>query len=192
VLYDQAQHIPTARLAEDVLMITMGGLSKNYRIAGFRAGWMVLSGPKHHASNYIDGLNILASMRLCANVPCQHAIQTALGGYQSINELIQGDGRLLKQRNIAVKMINDIDGLSCQAALGAMYLFVKVDKQKFNLKDDEQMVLDILKQEKILLVHGRAFNITENNYFRLVFLPHVDELIPAIEKLKNFFDTYQQ
>ncbi len=192
VLYDQAQHIPTARLAEDVLMITMGGLSKNYRIAGFRAGWMVLSGPKHHASNYIDGLNILASMRLCANVPCQHAIQTALGGYQSINELIQGDGRLLKQRNIAVKMINDIDGLSCQAALGAMYLFVKVDKQKFNLKDDEQMVLDILKQEKILLVHGRAFNITENNYFRLVFLPHVDELIPAIEKLKNFFATYQQ
>ena len=192
VLYDDAVHIPTARLADDVLIITMGGLSKNYRIAGFRAGWMVLSGPKHHATPYIEGLNILASMRLCANVPCQHAIQTALGGYQSINELIKGDGRLLKQRNTAIEMINNIDGLSCKAASGAMYLFVKVDIEKFKLKDDEQMVLDLLKQEKILLVHGRAFNIQEHNYFRLVFLPHVDELIPAINKLKSFFATYQQ
>jgi len=192
VLYDDAVHIPTARLADDVLIISMGGLSKNYRIAGFRAGWMVLSGPKQHAQPYIDGLNILASMRLCANVPCQHAIQTALGGYQSINELIKGDGRLIKQRNIAAEMINNIDGLSCQAASGAMYLFVKVDIKKFNLKDDEQMVLDILKQEKILLVHGRAFNIKEHNYFRLVFLPHIDELIPAMNKLKNFFASYSQ
>jgi alanine-synthesizing transaminase len=192
VLYDHAEHIPTARLTNDVLIITMGGLSKNYRIAGFRAGWMVMSGPKQHAKPYIDGLNILASMRLCANVPCQHAIQTALGGYQSINELIEGDGRLLKQRNVAAQMINDIDGLSCQAASGAMYLFVKVDIKKFNLKDDEQMVLDILKQEKILLVHGRAFNIKAHNYFRLVFLPHIDELIPALEKLKKFFANYQQ
>lgn len=192
VLYDDAVHIPTARLADDVLIITMGGLSKNYRIAGFRAGWMVLSGPKQHAQPYIDGLNILASMRLCANVPCQHAIQTALGGYQSINELIKGDGRLLKQRNTAVEMINSIDGLSCQIAAGAMYLFVKVNSKKFNLKDDEQMVLDILKQEKILLVHGRAFNIKEHNYFRLVFLPHIDELIPAMNKLKNFFANYRQ
>ena len=192
VLYDQAKHIPTASLSKDVLIITMGGLSKNYRIAGFRAGWMVLSGPKQHAKPYIEGLNILASMRLCANVPCQHAIQTALGGYQSINELIQGDGRLLKQRNIAAQMINNIDGLSCHPAAGAMYIFVKVDIKKFNLKDDEQMVLDILRQEKILLVHGRAFNIKEHNYFRLVFLPHIDELIPAIEKLKKFFANYQQ
>jgi len=192
VLYDDAVHIPTARLADDVLIITMGGLSKNYRIAGFRAGWMVLSGPKQHAQPYIDGLNILASMRLCANVPCQHAIQTALGGYQSINELVKGDGRLLKQRNIATQMINNIEGLSCQTAAGAMYLFVKVDCKKFNLKDDEQMVLDILKQEKILLVHGRAFNIKEHNYFRLVFLPHIDELIPAINKLKKFFASYRQ
>jgi len=192
VLYDDAVHLPTARLADDVLIITMGGLSKNYRIAGFRAGWMVLSGPKQHAQPYIDGLNILASMRLCANVPCQHAIQTALGGYQSINELTKGDGRLLKQRNIAAEMINNIDGLSCQPAAGAMYLFVKVDSKKFNLKDDEQMVLDILKQEKILLVHGRAFNIKEHNYFRLVFLPHIDELIPAMNKLKKFFASYKQ
>jgi len=192
ILYDEAVHIPTASLAQDVLVITMGGLSKNYRIAGFRAGWMVISGPKLHAEDYLEGLTILASMRLCANVPCQHAIQTALGGYQSINELIQGDGRLIKQRNLAHKLINEIDGLSCNPAMGALYLFVKVDAEKFNITNDEKMVLDLLKQEKILLVHGSAFNIQEKNYFRLVFLPHVDELIPAMEKLKNFFSSYSQ
>ncbi len=192
ILYDQATHIPTARLANDVLIITLGGLSKNYRIAGFRAGWMVISGPKLHAEDYIEGLTLLASMRMCANVPCQHAIQTALGGYQSINELIQGDGRLAKQRGLAHKMINEIDGLSCHPAMGALYLFVKVDNEKFNITDDEKMILDLLKQEKILLVHGRAFNIKDNNYFRLVFLPHVDELLPALDKLKNFFATYKQ
>lgn len=192
ILYDEAKHIPTASLANDVLIITMGGLSKNYRIAGFRAGWMVVTGPKIHAEDYLEGLNILSSMRLCANVPCQHAIQTALGGYQSINELISGDGRLLRQRNVAAQMINDIDGLSCHPAMGALYLFVKVDAKKFNIKDDEKMILDLLKQEKILLVHGRAFNIQEKNYFRLVFLPHIDELVPALDKLKNFFATYRQ
>lgn len=192
VLYDDAIHIPTARLAKDVLIITMGGLSKNYRIAGFRAGWMVVSGPKVHAEDYLEGLNILASMRLCANVPCQYAIQTALGGYQSINELIKGDGRLIKQRNLAHKMINDIEGLSCNPAMGAMYLFVKVDNDKFHIKDDEKMILDLLKQEKILLVHGKAFNIVANNYFRLVFLPHVDELAPALTRLKAFFSVYRQ
>lgn len=192
ILYDDAKHIPTASLANDVFIITMGGLSKNYRIAGFRAGWMVITGPKLHAEDYIEGLNILSSMRLCANVPCQHAIQTALGGYQSINELIQGDGRLIKQRNMAFDMINAIDGLSCEPAMGALYLFVKVDVEKFNIKDDEQMVLDLLKQEKILLVHGRAFNIKEHYYFRLVFLPHVDELKPALIKLGNFFASYKQ
>ncbi|REL37400.1 pyridoxal phosphate-dependent aminotransferase [Thalassotalea euphylliae] len=192
ILYDGAVHTPTACLAEDVLIMTMGGLSKNYRIAGFRAGWMVISGPKLLAEDYIEGLNMLSSMRLCANVPCQHAIQTALGGYQSINELINGDGRLLKQRNTAYEMINAIDGLSCQPAMGALYLFVKVDMEKFNIKDDEKMVLDLLKQEKILLVHGRAFNIEESNYFRLVFLPHVDELVPAIERMGHFFNTYRQ
>jgi len=192
ILYDSAKHIPTASLTNDVLVITMGGLSKNYRIAGFRAGWMVITGPKIHAEDYLEGLNILSSMRLCANVPCQHAIQTALGGYQSINELINGDGRLLKQRNLAHKMINEIDGLSCNPAMGALYLFVKVDAKKFNITNDEKMVLDLLKQEKILLVQGSGFNIKEKNYFRLVFLPHVDELIPAMEKLKSFFSTYQQ
>jgi alanine-synthesizing transaminase len=192
ILFDGAKHIPTASLSQDVFIITMGGLSKNYRIAGFRAGWMVLSGPKIHAEDYLEGLTILASMRMCPNVPSQHAIQTALGGYQSINELISGDGRLLKQRNVAAKMINDIDGLSCHPAMGALYLFVKVDAKKFNITNDEKMILDLLKQEKILLVHGSAFNIKAQNYFRLVFLPHVDELVPALEKLKNFFATYKQ
>ncbi|WP_448213442.1 pyridoxal phosphate-dependent aminotransferase [Colwellia sp. MEBiC06753] len=192
ILYDGAKHTPTARLADDVLVITMGGLSKNYRIAGFRAGWMVITGPKLLAEDYIEGLNMLSSMRLCANVPCQHAIQTALGGYQSINELINGDGRLLKQRNLAHKMINEIDGLSCEPAMGALYLFVKVDAKKFNIKDDEKMILDLLKQEKILLAHGKAFNIKEHNYFRLVFLPHVEELTLAIERMGHFFSTYRQ
>jgi len=192
ILYEDAKHIPIASLSQDVLIITMGGLSKNYRIAGFRAGWMVVSGPKIHAEDYLEGLNILSSMRLCANVPCQHAIQTALGGYQSINELITDDGRFLKQRNLAAKMINEIDGLSCHPAMGALYLFVKVDNEKFNITDDEKMILDLLKQEKILLVHGRAFNIKEKNYFRLVFLPHVDELTLAIEKIKHFFESYKQ
>ncbi len=192
ILYDQAQHVPTARLANDVLIITMGGLSKNYRIAGFRAGWMVITGPKLHAEDYLEGLNILSSMRLCANVPSQHAIQTALGGYQSINELIQGEGRLFRQRNLAYEMINSIDGLSCNQAMGALYFFVKVDQKKFNINDDEKMILDLLKQEKILLVHGRAFNIKQKNYFRLVFLPHVEDLKLALEKLANFFSTYRQ
>lgn len=192
ILFDDAKHIPIASLAQDVLILTMGGLSKNYRIAGFRAGWMVVTGPKINAEDYLEGLTMLSSMRLCSNVPSQHAIQTALGGYQSINELIQGDGRLLKQRNTAVKMINDIDGLSCHPAMGALYLFVKVDIEKFNITNDEKMIMDLLKQEKILLVHGSAFNIKEKNYFRLVFLPHVDELVPALEKLKSFFETYKQ
>ena len=192
ILYEQAKHIPTASLANDVLIITMGGLSKNYRIAGFRAGWMVITGPKTHAEDFLEGLNILSSMRLCANVPCQHAIQTALGGYQSINELIKDDGRLIKQRDLAYKMLNDIDGISCNSAMGALYLFVKVDAKKFNISNDEKMVLDLLKQEKILVVHGSAFNIEEKNYFRLVFLPHVDELTLAIEKIKNFFNGYSQ
>jgi len=192
ILYDEAVHIPTASLSQDVLIITMGGLSKNYRIAGFRAGWMVITGPKFHAEDYLEGLNILSSMRLCANVPCQHAIQTALGGYQSINELIKDDGRLKKQRDLAHQLINDIDGLSCNPAMGALYLFVKVDAEKFNITNDEKMILDLLKQEKILLVHGSAFNITEKNYFRLVFLPHADELTQAMGKLKHFFSSYRQ
>lgn len=192
VLYDGATHTPTASLNEDVLIVTMGGLSKNYRIAGFRAGWMMLTGPLLRAKSYLDGLTMLASMRLCANVPCQHAIQTALGGYQSINELVEEGGRLKAQVDIAHKMINDIDGLSCHKAKGAMYLFVKVDGEKLGIKSDEQMVLDILRQEKILLVQGSAFNIHDGVYFRLVFLPHKEDLIQAINRLSHFFSHYSQ
>lgn len=192
VLYDGATHTPTASLNEDVLIITMGGLSKNYRIAGFRAGWMMLTGPLLRAENFIEGLIMLASMRLCANVPCQHAIQTALGGYQSINELVADGGRLKNQLDIAHKMINDIDGLSCHKAKGAMYLFVKVDGVKLGISDDVQMVLDILRQEKILVVQGSAFNLRNGIYFRLVFLPHSEDLIQAINRLQHFFSHYSQ
>ncbi|TKB43470.1 pyridoxal phosphate-dependent aminotransferase [Thalassotalea mangrovi] len=192
VLYDGAEHIPTARLSEDVLVVTMGGLSKNYRIAGFRAGWMMLTGPLLRAQGYMEGLNMLSAMRLCANVPCQHAIQTALGGYQSINDLVNDGGRLKTQLDIAHRMINDIEGLSCHKAKGAMYLFVKVDGERLRISDCEQMVLDILRQEKILLVQGKAFNLNQGIYFRLVFLPHSEDLIEAINRLKHFFSHYSQ
>ncbi|WP_371373237.1 pyridoxal phosphate-dependent aminotransferase [Thalassotalea aquiviva] len=192
ILYDGATHTPTASLSTDVLTVTMGGLSKNYRIAGFRAGWMMLSGPLLKAQSYLDGLTMLASMRLCANVPCQHAIQTALGGYQSINELVSEGGRLKKQLDIAHEMINDIPGLSCYKAKGAMYLFVKVDSEALNIYNDEQLVLDILRQEKILLVQGSAFNLKDGVYFRLVFLPHSEDLTDAITRLKQFFSSYSQ
>lgn len=192
VLYDGTSHIPTASLNEDVLIITMGGLSKNYRIAGFRAGWMMLTGPLLRAENFIEGLIMLASMRLCANVPCQHAIQTALGGYQSINELVADGGRLKNQLDIAHEMINKIPGLSCHKAKGAMYLFVKVDGEKLGITDDVKMVLDILRQEKILLVQGSAFNLKEGIYFRLVFLPHREDLVQAINRLEHFFSHYSQ
>lgn len=191
ILYD-AQHHCIASLADDIFFITLGGLSKNYRVAGFRAGWLVTSGNKQLAKNYIEGLNILASMRMCANVPSQHAIQTALGGYQSINDLISENGRLRIQRDLATNMLNDIDGISCVPPKGAMYCFAKVDEKKFSIKNDEQMILDLLRKEKILLVHGKAFNLQDGCYFRLVFLPHVDELTPALQNIKNFFNQYQQ
>jgi len=192
ILYDEAQHTSIASLADDVFFVTFGGLSKNYRVAGFRSGWLVVSGNKRLASDYIDGLNILSSMRMCANVPCQSAIQTALGGYQSINDLVNENGRLRIQRDVTTDMLNGIDGISCVKPKGAMYCFAKVDEKKFNIHNDEQMVLDLLSSEKILLVHGRAFNLTEGTYFRLVFLPHSDVLVPALHRIGNFFRTYKQ
>lgn len=192
ILFDDAQHHCIAAMADDLFFVTLSGLSKNYRIAGFRAGWLLVSGNKLLAKNYIDGLNILSSMRMCANVPCQHAIQTALGGYQSINDLIIDGGRLKQQRDLASKMLNDIDGISCVAPRGAMYCFAKVDAEKFNITNDEQMILDLLRHEKILLVHGKAFNRDEGCYFRLVFLPHVDVLEPAITRIGHFFSYYNQ
>ncbi|QGX62121.1 pyridoxal phosphate-dependent aminotransferase [Alteromonas mediterranea] len=192
ILYDEAQHTSIASLADDIFFVTFGGLSKNYRVAGFRSGWLVVSGNKRLASDYIDGLNILSSMRMCANVPCQSAIQTALGGYQSINDLVNENGRLRIQRDVTTDMLNGIDGISCVKPKGAMYCFAKVDEKKFNIHNDEQMVLDLLSSEKILLVHGRAFNLTEGTYFRLVFLPHSDVLVPALHRIGNFFRTYKQ
>ena len=192
ILYDEAKHTSIASLADDVFFVTFGGLSKNYRVAGFRSGWLVVSGNKRLASDYIEGLNILSSMRMCANVPCQSAIQTALGGYQSIDDLVKENGRLRIQRDVTTDMLNGIDGISCVKPKGAMYCFAKVDEKKFNIQNDEQMVLDLLSSEKILLVHGRAFNLTEGTYFRLVFLPHSYVLVPALHRIGNFFRTYKQ
>lgn len=192
ILYDDAEHTCIASLADDVFFVTFGGLSKNYRVAGFRSGWLVVSGNKRVARDYIEGLNILSSMRMCANVPCQSAIQTALGGYQSINDLVKDTGRLRIQRDVTVDMLNSIDGIHCVKPKGAMYCFARVDEKKFNINNDEQMILDLLGAEKILLVHGRAFNLTEGVYFRLVFLPHSDVLVPALHRIGNFFQHYQQ
>ncbi|MCH8538846.1 MAG: pyridoxal phosphate-dependent aminotransferase [Alkalimonas sp.] len=192
ILYDGHNHISTASLCDDLLMLTFGGLSKNYRIAGFRVGWLFISGAKRHAQHYIDGLRILASMRLCANVPCQHAVQTALGGYQSIFELTKPAGRLYEQMDTAWRMVNDIPGLSCMRPKGAMYLFPKIDRSVIKVKDDELMVLDFLRQHKVLLVHGRAFNWPEPDHFRIVFLPHKEQLVQAIGQLQQFLASYQQ
>ena len=192
ILYDDAEHTCIASLADDVFFVTFGGLSKNYRVAGFRSGWLVVSGNKRLARDYIEGLNILSSMRMCANVPCQSAIQTALGGYQSINDLVKDTGRLRIQRDVAVDMLNSIDGIHCVKPKGAMYCFARVDEKKFNINNDEQMILDLLRAEKILLVHGKAFNLTDGVYFRLVFLPHSDVLVPALHRIGNFFQHYQQ
>jgi alanine-synthesizing transaminase len=192
ILYDEAVHYSTASLAEDVLCITYNGLSKAYRVAGFRAGWMVISGGKAHAKDYIGGIELLASMRLCSNVPGQHAIQTALGGYQSINELIAPSGRLYQQRDVAYEMLSAIPGISCVKPKGAMYIFAKMDQKRFHIKNDEKMVLDLLKQEKILIVHGSAFNWPDTDHFRVVFLPHVDELTKAMHAIEKFFSAYKQ
>jgi len=192
VLYDKTIHHSIAVLRPDLFTVTFSGLSKNYRAAGFRTGWMMLSGSRLHASDYIDGLNILASMRLCPNVPCQYAIQQALGGYQSINDLVDKEGRLYKQMEFAYKALNEIDGISCTRPQGAMYLFPKIDLEKFNIKDDELMVLDLLKQKHILLVHGRGFNWPTPDHFRLVFLPNVDDLKVALAELADFFKHYKQ
>ncbi|PRD38920.1 UNVERIFIED_CONTAM: alaA [Trichonephila clavipes] len=192
VLYDGTEHVSTAALTDDLVMLTFGGLSKNYRIAGFRIGWLFISGAKQAARQYIEGLNILASMRLCANVPCQHAVQTALGGYQSINELVVPGGRLYDQMDLAHKLVTEIDGVSCMRPKGAMYLFPKIDLKKYRIQDDELFVLDFLRQHKVLLVHGRAFNWPEPDHFRIVTLPHKEQLTQAISRLGQFLQSYRQ
>ncbi|KZY95695.1 MULTISPECIES: pyridoxal phosphate-dependent aminotransferase [Thalassolituus] len=192
ILFDGVTHTSTASLADDLLIITFNGLSKNYRLAGFRSGWMIISGAKHKARDYIQGLEMLATMRLCANVPSMHAIQTALGGYQSIFDLVNGDGRIVQQRDIAYEMLNDIPGVSCVKPKGALYCFPKVDTKKFNIRNDERMVLDLLEQQKILLVHGTAFNWPDPDHFRVVFLPRPEDLTAAMQRMKQFFESYRQ
>lgn len=192
ILYDDAEFIPMGRLAQDVLCVTFNGLSKAYRLAGFRSGWMVISGAKHRARNYIEGLEMLASMRLCANVPAMYAVQTALGGYQSINELIVPGGRLRDQRDAAMNALADIPGVSCVKPRGAMYLFPKIDLDMYKIKDDQQMVLDFLIQEKVLLVQGTAFNWPNRDHFRIVFLPREDDLTKAIHRFGDFLSRYSQ
>lgn len=186
ILYDEAQHIPLSTLVNNTLCVTFNGLSKAYRLAGFRSGWMMLTGAKHHAKDYIEGLTILASMRLCANVPAQHAIQTCLGGYQSINDLVLPGGRLLKQRDAAIELLNQIPGVSCVKPKGAIYMFPKLDVKKFSIHDDEKLVLDFLRKEKILLVQGTAFNWSQPDHLRVVFLPQVDELTHAMERFAAY------
>ena len=192
ITYDDAVHVPLATLADDILIITFDGLSKAYRVCGFRVGWMMISGAKRLARDYINGLEILATMRLCSNVPMQHAIQTSLGGYQSINELIVPGGRLYDQTQTAWKLLNDIPGVSCVKPNGALYLFPKLDQKKFNIKDDQRFAMDLLMQEKILIVQGTGFNWYKPDHFRIVGLPRVDELTTAITKIGNFLDGYRQ
>jgi alanine-synthesizing transaminase len=192
ILYDGAEHTSTAALAPDLFTITFNGLSKAYRVAGFRTGWMVLAGPKEHASNYIEGLDVLANMRLCPNVPTQHAVQTALGGYQSINDLILPGGRLLEQRDMAWRMLNDIPGVSCVKPAGALYMFPRLDPEVYAIKDDLQFALDLLRTQKVMVVQGTGFNWHQPDHFRIVTLPRVADLEDAIGRLGRFLATYVQ
>ncbi|SFP45137.1 alanine-synthesizing transaminase [Nitrosomonas cryotolerans] len=192
ILYGDAVHTSVASLADDVLFITFNGLSKNYRAAGFRSGWAVVSGEKSHAQDYIAGLNMLASMRLCANVPSQFGIQTALGGYQSIYDLTMPTGRLMRQRDVAWKLLTDIPGVTCFKPQAALYLFPRLDPKIYPITNDQQFVLDLLLEEKVLLVQGSGFNWPFPDHFRLVFLPNVDDLTEAIDRIAHFLQRYRK
>jgi len=191
MLYDGEKHLSLASLSTDVVIITFNGLSKNYRSCGYRAGWMIVSGDKEMVRDYIEGLNMLASMRLCANVPGQYAIQTALGGYQSINDLVTEGGRLAKQRDLAWKLIADIPGVTCVKPKSALYLFPRLDPEIYPIEDDQQFVADLLKEEKVLVVQGSGFNWSKPDHFRIVFLPHEDVLKEAIGRLARFLERYR-
>ncbi|CYX17859.1 pyridoxal phosphate-dependent aminotransferase [Streptococcus suis] len=192
MVFDGAVHIPIATLAPDLFVVTMNGLSKSHRICGFRVGWMVLSGPKKHVKGYIEGLNMLSNMRLCSNVLAQQVVQTSLGGYQSVDELLMPGGRLYEQREFITKAINDIPGLSAVKPKAGLYVFPKIDREMYRVDDDEQFVLDFLKQEKVLLVHGRGFNWKDPDHFRIVYLPRVDELAEIQEKMSRFLQQYRR
>lgn len=192
VLYDGAKHTSIASLADDVFFVTLNGLSKNYRACGYRAGWMVVSGLKKHAQDYINGLTILASMRLCSNVPGQFAIQTALGGYQSINDLVVPGGRLCKQRDLAYKLLTAIPGVTCVKPKAALYLFPRLDPKIYPIKDDQQFILELLEEEKVLVVQGSGFNWKSPDHFRVVFLPNADDLTDAIARIARFLEHYRK
>ena len=192
VLYDGATHTSVASLADDLLFVTFNGLSKNYRACGYRAGWMVVSGEKRHARDFIEGLDMLASMRLCSNVPGQYAIQTALGGYQSIVELVAPDGRLARQRDLAWELLTQIPGVGCYKPQAALYLFPRLDPKLYPIADDQQFILDLLLEEKVLLVQGSGFNWPNPDHFRVVFLPNVDDLREAIGRIARFLDHYRK
>jgi alanine-synthesizing transaminase len=191
-LYDDATHVSMASLADDVLFLTLNGLSKNYRSCGYRAGWMVVSGEKKHARDYIEGLNMLASMRLCANVPGQFAIQTALGGYQSIHELVGPGGRLLRQRDLAHKLLTDIPGVTCVKPKAALYMFPKLDPKIYPIADDQQFAYELLAEAKVLIVQGTGFNWIAPDHFRVVFLPNSDDLTDAFGRIGRFLEGYRK
>ena len=192
MLFDGATHTSIASLADDILFVTLNGLSKNYRACGYRSGWMVVSGEKKHAQDYINGLTILASMRLCSNVPGQFAIQTALGGYQSIHDLVAPTGRLLKQRDLAYKMLTEIPGVTCVKPKAALYLFPRFDPKIYPIKDDQKFILELLEMEKVLVVQGSGFNWVHPDHIRVVFLPTVDDLTEAIGRIAKFLEHYRK
>ena len=191
-LYDGEEHTSIASLADDVLFITYNGLSKNYRSCGYRAGWMVVSGEKQHARDYIEGLNMLASMRLCSNTPGQLAIQTALGGYQSINNLVGPGGRLARQRDLAYDLLTQIPGVSVVKPKAALYMFPRLDPKMYPIADDQQLAYELLAEEKVLIVQGTGFNWPNPDHFRLVFLPSSDDLTEAIERIARYLDHYRR
>ncbi len=191
-LYDGATHTSIASLADDVLFVTFNGLSKNYRSCGFRSGWMVVSGAKRRATDYIEGLNMLASMRLCANTPGQLAIQTALGGYQSIKDLVAPGGRLCKQRDLAYELLTQIPGVSVVKPKAALYMFPRLDPKMYPIADDQQFAYELLAEQKVLIVQGTGFNWPEHDHFRLVFLPNVDDLTEAVGRIARFLHGYRK
>ena len=192
VLYDGAKHTAIASLSEDVLTLTFNSLSKSYRACGYRAGWMIVSGDKKPAADYIEGLNMLSNMRLCANVPGQYAIQTALGGYQSINELVGEGGRLRRQRDLAYQLITAIPGVSCVKPSAALYMFPRLDPKVYPIADDRQFFLELLQETRVMLVQGTGFNWATPDHFRIVFLPHEDDLREAIGRIARFLESYRK
>ncbi len=192
VLYDGNTHTSIASLADDVFFVTFGGLSKNYRACGYRAGWMILSGDRRHAKDYIDGLNILASMRLCANAPGQYAIQTALGGYQSIDDLVGPNGRLRKQRDLAHSLITSIPGVTCVKPKGALYIFPRLDPKVYAIDNDQEFILELLREQHVLVVQGTGFNWPDPDHLRIVFLPNADDLADAIGRFASFLEGYRR